>query len=107
MLVLYNLFYLILLDSYEQGLRRMRIVFSDSVVYSSNLDEQLSSEEEADPFILSKTDLIHSLMNVNANLKNTDLGKTSGNFSKLCVLLLYILIICIDVLISINFLSNR
>jgi len=99
MLVLYNLFYFILLGSYKQGLRRMRKAFSDSVVHSSNLDEQLSSEEEADPILLSNTDLKNSLMNVNANLKNTDHEKTSGNFSKLCVLLLNILIICIDVLI--------
>lgn len=81
MLVLYNLFYFILLDSYEQGLRRMKKAFSDSVVHSSNLDEQLSSEEEADPLVLSKTNLKHSLMNINANLKNTNHGKTSGNFS--------------------------
>lgn len=99
MLVLCNLFYFIFLDSYEQGLRRMKKAFSDSVVHSSNLDEQLSSEEEADPLILSKTNLKHSLMNVNDNLKNTNHGNTSGNFFKLYVLLLNILIICNGVLI--------
>jgi len=76
----------------------MRKAFSESVVYISNLDEQLSSEEEADPIVLSKTNLKHCFMNVNTKLKNTDHGKISGNFSKLCVLLLNILIICIDIL---------
>jgi len=86
----------------------MRKAFSDSVVHSRpHLDEQLSSEEEADPIVLSKTHhLKHCLMNVNAKLKNTDHRKISGNFYKLCVIL-NILIICIDVLILINFLPNR
>jgi len=74
----------------------MKKAFSDSVIHSSNLDGQFSSEEEEDPLILSKTNLKHSLMNVNDNIKNTNHGNTSSNFSKLCLLLLNILIICID-----------
>lgn len=45
------------LDSYEQGLRRMKKAFSDTVVQSSVEELVNSSEEEEGPQQLNKNDL--------------------------------------------------
>ncbi|XP_022183150.1 uncharacterized protein LOC111042754 [Myzus persicae] len=43
--------------NYNQGLRRMNRAFSDTLVHSSNVDDQCSSQEEDDPINLNDDDV--------------------------------------------------
>lgn len=76
MVILYYSFNFIFLDSYEQGLRRMKKAYSDVVVHSSNIDDVNSSDEEEDIMQLSNDDLRQYL---NVPLLNTIAsGRISG-----------------------------
>lgn len=70
--------------SYEQGVRRMTLAFSNSVIHSSAVEEPNSSEDECNPKELSGNELQKHLKNISSfnklNPKITEHKTNYGSF---------------------------
>lgn len=51
-------------ENYDQGKRRMERSFNDSIIQSSNIDDNNSSLEEDDPLLLTPSKVSKELMTV-------------------------------------------
>ena len=63
-------FFFYIKENYDQGLRRMNRACSDTIIISSNLEEQNSSEEEIGPLQLTGPELKESLNNIGSFNEN-------------------------------------
>ncbi|XP_060870844.1 uncharacterized protein LOC132945181 isoform X2 [Metopolophium dirhodum] len=69
--------------SYEQGVRRMTLAFSNSVIHSSAVEEPNSSEDECNPKELSGNDLQKHLKDISSFIKlNPTITEHKANYDK-------------------------